>query len=88
MKKKEKVKPSWLANSPPEGSTPEHSPPTKPGFAKYAGDANLFPLESWILTRAKRATNRNNVDTEKRVGRGEHSWREYTGVERSGGKYT
>ena len=28
--------------------------------------ANLLKLESWILTRAKRATNRNNVATEKR----------------------
>ena len=28
--------------------------------------ANLFRLESLILTRAKRATNRNNVATEKR----------------------
>ena len=28
--------------------------------------ANLFRLESSILTRAKRATNRNNVATEKR----------------------
>ena len=45
---------------------------------KYAVDANLFQLESSILTRAKRATNRNNVG-------GEHSVGEYTGVERSGG---
>ena len=29
--------------------------------------ANLFRLESSILTRAKRATNRNNVATEKRI---------------------
>ena len=29
--------------------------------AKYAVDANLFRLKSSILTRAKRATNRNNV---------------------------
>ena len=49
-------------------------PPRKvPGFAKYAVDANLFRLESSILTRAKRATNRNNVATEKRGGRGEFS---------------
>ena len=40
---------------------PEHSPPSKPGFAKYAVDANLFPLESSNLTRAKRATNRKNI---------------------------
>ena len=33
---------------------------------KYAADANLFRLKSSILTRAKRATNRNNVATEKR----------------------
>ena len=45
--------------------------------AKYAVDVNLFRLESSILTRAKRATNRNNVG-------GEHSLEEYTGVERSG----
>ena len=57
---------------PPEGSTipvvshPNIPPPTKPGFAKYAVDANLFPLESSILTRVKRATNQNNVATEKR----------------------
>ena len=36
--------------------------------AKYAVDANLFRLESSILTRAQRATNRNNVATEKRGG--------------------
>ena len=29
--------------------------------SKYAVDANLFRLESSIKTRAKRATNRNNV---------------------------
>ena len=29
--------------------------------------ANLFRLESSILTRAKRATSRNNVATEKRI---------------------
>ena len=60
---------------------PEHSPPSKPGFAKYAVDANLFQLESSILTRAKRATDRNNVG-------GELFLREYTGVERSRGQYT
>ena len=37
--------------------------------AKYAVDANLSRLESSILTRAKRATNRSNVGGE------------YTGVE-------
>ena len=41
--------------------SPEHSPATKTGFAKYAVHANLFPLESSILTRAKRASNRNNA---------------------------
>ena len=41
-----------------------------PGFAKYAIDANLFRLESSILTRAKLATNRNNVATENRGGGG------------------
>ena len=45
---------------------PEHSPPTKLGFAKYAADANLFLLESSILTRAKRATNRNNAATNRK----------------------
>ena len=29
--------------------------------------ANLFRLESSVLTRAKRATNRNNVATEQRI---------------------
>ena len=54
-------------------------PPRKiPPHAKYAVDVNLFRLESPIITRAKRATNRNNVG-------GEHSLAEYTGVERSGG---
>ena len=48
--------------------------------AKYAVDANLFRLESSIWTRAKRATNRNNVG-------GEHSLGEYSGVERSGGNF-
>ena len=46
-----------------------YSPPPSwkvPGFAKYAVDASLFRLESSILTRVKRATNRNNVATEKR----------------------
>ena len=43
-----------------------HCPPTKPSFAKYTVDANLFPLVSSILTRAKRAINRNNAATEKR----------------------
>ena len=71
-------------------------------------NANLFRLESSILTRAKRAIDRNNeagnslnaVEHESvptRVlnpnaseasykpeqARGEHSWGEYTGVERS-----
>ena len=42
-------------------------PPGKDsGFVKYAVNANLFRLESSILMRAKRATNRNNVATEKR----------------------
>ena len=44
--------------------------------AKDAVDANLFRLESLILTQAKLATDRNNVGGE------------YTGVERSGGDYT
>ena len=45
---------------------PEHSPPTKPGFAKYVVDTNLFSLESSILTRAKRARNRNNAATNRK----------------------
>ena len=63
---------------------PEHSSSTKPGFAKYAVDANLS-----ILTRAKRATNRNNVATNRNKTFGffgeEHFLGEYTGVERSMG---
>ena len=46
------------------------------------------PLESSILTRAKRATNRNNATTNQKIFGffgGEHSLGEYTGVERSGG---
>ena len=46
---------------PPRLFPPETFPPTKPGFAKYAVDENLFLLESSILTRAKRATNRNTA---------------------------
>ena len=57
---------------------PEYSPQEVPGFAKYAVDENLFRLESSILTRAKPATNRNNVATEKRRGGGEFSVGEYT----------
>ena len=45
----------------------EYSPRKVPGFAKYAVDANLFLLESSILTRAKQAINRNNVATERFV---------------------
>ena len=36
------------------------SPPVFPPHAKYAVDANPFPLESPILTRAQPAANRNN----------------------------
>ena len=84
---------------PKEGSTPVFPPRNIPPMksmhgnnvvwlcAKYAVDANLFRLKSSILTRAQRATDRNNVVTEKRVG-GEHSLGEYTGVEYSGGEYT
>ena len=67
---------------------PENSTPTKPGFAKYTVDANLFPLESSILTWAKRATNWNNGATNRKKTfgffGGKHSLGEYTGVERSG----
>ena len=78
---------------PPGKFLPEHSPQNIPPMkkmhennvvwlcAKYAADVNLFRLESSILTRVKRATNRNNVG-------GEHSMGEYTEVERSGGEYT
>ena len=49
-------------------SPPQKIPPGRlPGSAKYAVDTNLFQLESSILTRVKRATNRNNVATEKRI---------------------
>ena len=51
--------PPWLISR-----WPEYSPP------EYAVDANLFRLESSMLTRAKRATNRNNIATENRVGWG------------------
>ena len=75
-------------NIPPRKNPPRNIPPIKIMHgnnivslcAKYAVDANLFRLESW-LTRAKRATNRNNVG-------GEHSWEEYTGVKSFGGDYT
>ena len=82
----------WPEYSPPEGSTrvvPRRNiPPMKSMHennvvwlcAKYAVDANLFRLESSILTRAKRLTNRNNVG-------GEYSLGEYTGVERSGDNF-
>ena len=46
---------------------------------KYAIDANLFRLESPILTRAKRAINRNNVG-------GEVPWGEVSGGNCPGGK--
>ena len=57
----------------PEGSTlvvtPRNIPPMKSMYGKYvvwlctkyAIDASLFRLESSILTRAKRSTNRNYV---------------------------
>ena len=63
-----------------------------PPHAKYAIDANLFWLESPILTRAKRATNRNNVGGEvspqgwKTLG-GETSGGEKTGGEHRGGNF-
>ena len=66
---------------PLEVSTPgSFHPPVFLPHVKYAVDTNLFRLESSILTRAKRATNRNNVG-------GEHSLGEHTRVERSGGVY-
>ena len=52
--------------------------------------ANLFRLESSILTRAKRATNRNNAAINRknfRVFGGEHFLGEYTGVECFGGNF-
>ena len=39
-----------------------------PGFAKSAVDANLFRLQSSILTLVKWTTNPNNVASEKRGG--------------------
>ena len=71
----------WLEKTAPIRRWPEYSPRKGPGFAKYAVDANLFRLESSILMRAKRATNRNNVG-------GEHSLGEYTGAECSRDAYT
>ena len=77
---------------PPEGFTPVVSPPEHSPMksmhgnnvvwlcAKYAVDANLFRLDSSILTRAKRAKIRNNVG-------GEYSLGEYTVVERSLGNF-
>ena len=47
------------------GIFPPPAPRKVPGSAKYAVDANLFRLEPSILLRAKRATNWNNVGTEK-----------------------
>ena len=44
----------------------ENSPRKVPSCAKYAVDMNLFRLESSTLTRAKWATSRNNVATDKR----------------------
>ena len=80
----------------PEVSTPVVSPPEHSPLksihgnnvvwlcAKYAVDMKLIRLESSILTRAKRATNRNNVGGNipggtNRVGtfRGEFSGGEY-----------
>ena len=52
-------------------------------YAKYAVDANLFRFESLILTRAKRATNRNNVATEKREGGRIFCWGVYPRTEHS-----
>ena len=64
----------------PEVSTPVVSPPEHSPLksmhgnnivwlcTKYAVDANLFPLESSILTRAKRVTSRNNIGGNIRWG--------------------
>ena len=52
---------------PPGRFHPGCFPPTKPGFAKYDVEANLFPLESSILTRAQRAKNRNNAATNRKI---------------------
>ena len=51
---------------PPEVSTPVFPSGSFPPLphAKYAVDTNLFRLESQILMREKRATNRNNVGGE------------------------
>ena len=77
-----------LESSTPVVSPPEHSPMKSMHgnnvvwlCAKYAVNANLYRLESSILTLVKWATNRNNVG-------GEHSLGEYTRVERSGGNFT
>ena len=62
--------------APPRIFSPRKFPP----HAKYTIDANLFRLESPILTRAKRATNRNKVRGEvspqgwKNIGGGKLPW--------------
>ena len=70
---------------PPRLFPPRNIPPMKSMHGnnvvwlctKYAVDANLFRLESSILTRVKRATNRNNVVRE-------YSLEVYIGVEHYG----
>ena len=61
-------------------------PPRKiPPHAKYAVDVNLFRLESPIITRAKRATNRNNVGGESVPPRVKNPRGETSGEEKPGG---
>ena len=78
-------------NSIPDISPRKVSPLTKHGFTKYTVDANLFPLESSILTRAKRATNRKNRGGNCPWGNnpgGNCLWEEITGWEMSGREFS
>ena len=75
-----------------EVSTPRFFPSRQfPPYEKYAVDVNLFQLECPILTRAKRATSRNNVGGEVSLQgwktlRGEKPRGEHRGGNYRGGK--
>ena len=60
---------------------------TESGFAKYAVDANLFRLESLIVTRLKRATNRNNVGGKVSPQGGKTLGGETSGGKKTGGEH-
>ena len=66
---------------PPQFFLPRKFPP----HAKYTVDANLFRLESPIITRAKRATNRNNVGGKVSHPRVKNPRGETSGEEKPGG---